>query len=254
MLLKKFLIALAISLYSVVPVFAGDSDRVRGHWQGQGAKMLNLTADQQIAWAQLKKAHLESIRASARGLRLAKERLRIGFQSSAGEGGLISLHKGEAKIRNQAAALFSLQQEIQSSQLEYQIAVWRILTPDQRLLMGVPSHQFRMGQSKGSGMRWNKGYGKSAGKSCHQGWGQGHDKNSNKRYGMGTDKGAGKRGDKGAGMRWDKGEGKDWGKGYGKNSNKRYGMGADKGAGKREDQSRGDKWQKNRKKKSFDTD
>ncbi len=86
MLLKKFLIAIAISLYSVVPVFAGDSDRVRGHWPGQGAKMLNLTADQQIAWAQLKKAHLESIRASARGLRLAKERLRIGFQSSAGEG------------------------------------------------------------------------------------------------------------------------------------------------------------------------
>ena len=214
MLLKKFLIALAISLYSVVPVFAGDSDRVRGHWQGQGAKMLNLTADQQVAWAQLKKAHLEGIRASARGLRLAKERLRIGFQSSAGEGGLISLHKGEAEIRNQAAALFSLQQEIQSSQLEYQIAVWRILTPDQRLLMGVPSHRFRMGQSKGSGIRWNKGYGKSAGKGCHQGWGQGH----------------------------------------GKSSNKRYGMGGYKDAGKRSDRSRGDKWQKNRKIKSFDSD
>ena len=214
MLLKKFLIAIAISLYSVVPVFAGDSDRVRGHWQGQGAKMLNLTADQQVAWAQLKKAHLEGIRASARGLRLAKERLRIGFQSSAGEGGLISLHKGEAEIRNQAAALFSLQQEIQSSQLEYQIAVWRILTPDQRLLMGVPSHQFRMGQSKGSGMRWDKGSGKSWGKGCDQGWGQGH----------------------------------------GKNSNKRHGMGGDKGAGKRGDQSWGDKSQKNRKKKSFDSD
>ena len=192
MLLKKFLIALAISLYSVVPVFAGDSDRVRGHWQGQGATMLNLTADQQVAWAQLKKAHLEGIRASARGLRLAKERLRIGFQSSAGEGGLISLHKGEAEIRNQAAALFSLQQEIQSSQLEYQIAVWRILTPDQRLLMGVPSHRFRRGQSKGSGMLWNKRYGKRAGKGCHQDWGQGHGKNSNKRYGMGGYKGAGK--------------------------------------------------------------
>ena len=214
MLLKKLLIAIAISLYSVVPVFAGDSDRVRGHWQGQGAEMLNLTADQQVAWAKLKKAHLEGIRTSARGLRLAKERLRIGFQSSAGEGGLISLHKGEAEIRNQAAALFSLQQEIQSNQLEYQIAVWRMLTPDQRLLMGVPSHRFRMGQSKGSGMRWNKGYGKSAGKGCHQGWGQGH----------------------------------------GKNSNKRYGMGGDKSAGKRGDQSRGDKWQKNRKKKSFDSD
>jgi Spy/CpxP family protein refolding chaperone len=213
-LLKKFLIAIAISLYSVVPVFAGDSDRVRGHWQGQGAKMLNLTADQRTAWGRLKKAHLENIRASARSLRLAKERLRIGFQSSAGEGGLISLHKGEAEIRNQAAALFSLQQEIQSSQLEYQIAVWRILTPDQRLLMGVPSHRFRMSQNKGSGIRWNKGYWKSSGKGCHQGREQGH----------------------------------------GKNSNKRFGMGGDKDAGKRGDQSRGDKWQKNRKKKSFDSD
>ena len=213
MLLTKFLIAIAISLYSVVPVFAGDSDRVRGHWQGQGAKILNLTADQQVAWAQLKKAHLEGIRASARGLRLAKERLRIGFQSSAGEGGLISLHKGEAEIRNQAAALFSLQQEIQSRQLEYQIAVWRILTPDQRLLMGVPSHRFRMGQSKGSGMRWNKGYGKSAGKGCHQGWGRG----------------------------------------LGKNSDKRCGMGGYKDAGKHSDRSRGDKWQKNRKFKSLDS-
>ena len=254
MLLKKFLIALAISLYSVVPVFAGDSDRVRGHWQGQGAKMLNLTADQQVAWAQLKKAHLEGIRASARGLRLAKERLRIGFQSSAGEGGLISLHKGEAEIRNQAAALFSLQQEIQSSQLEYQIAVWRILTPDQRLLMGVPSHRFRMGQSKGSGMRWNKGYGKNAGKGCHQGWGQGHGKNSNKRYGLSQKKGAGMRWKKCSGKTWGKGCNQSWGQGYGKKSNKRHGMRGDKGAGKRGDRSRGDKSQKNRKKKSFDSD
>ena len=159
-LLKKFLLAFAIALYSVVPVFAGDSDRVRSHWQWQGAKMLNFTSDQQIAWEQLKKAHLKGMRTSVRGLRLAKERLRIAFQSSAGEEGLISRHKGEAEIRNQAAALFSLQQEIRSSQLEYQIAVWRILTPDQRLLVGVPSHRFLRGQSKGSGLRWDKGAGK----------------------------------------------------------------------------------------------
>ena len=44
MLLKKFLITLAIALYSVVPVVAGDSDRARGHGQGHGAKMLNLKA------------------------------------------------------------------------------------------------------------------------------------------------------------------------------------------------------------------
>jgi len=213
-LLKKFLLAFAIALYAVVPVFAGDSDRVRSHWQWQGAKMLNFTADQQTAWAQLKKAHLEGMRTSARGLRLAKERLRIAFQSSAGEEGLISRHKGEAEIRNQAAALFSLQQEIRSSQLEYQIAVWRILTPDQRLLVGVPSHRFLRGQSKGSGLRWDKGHRKSWGKGCGQGWGQG----------------------------------------YGKNWNRRHGMGGDKGAGKRGERPRGDKWQKTRKKKYFASD
>ena len=47
MLLKKFLMALAIALYSVVPVVAGDSDRARGHGQGHGAKMLNLKAGEE---------------------------------------------------------------------------------------------------------------------------------------------------------------------------------------------------------------
>ena len=164
MLSKKFLIALAISLYSVAPVFAGDSDRVRGHWQWQGAKMLNLKADQETAWAHLKKAHLEGMRASARDLRLTKKRLRTAFQSGAGGEGLISRYKHE-----------------------YQIAVGRSLTRHQRLLVGVPSHRFRRGQSKCSGMRWDNGAGKS--------WGQVHGKSANKRYGIGGDKGAGKRGD-----------------------------------------------------------
>ena len=214
--------ALAIALYSVVPVVAGDNDRARGHGQGHGAKMGNLNAHQQPAWGHLKKAHLGGLRGSARDLRLTKERWRIAFQRSAGEEGLISRYKRE-----------------------YQLAIGRHLTPDQQPLVGGPSHRFPMGRSKGAGLHGDKGAGKS--------WVKGYGKNSNKRYGMGTDKG-GKRGDKGAGMRWDKGEGKDWGKGYGKNSNKRYGMSADKGVGKRGDRSRGDKWQKNRKKKSFDTD
>ena len=134
MLLKKFLMALAIALYSVVPVFAGDSDRARGHGQGHGAKMLNLKA---------------------------------------GEEGLISRYKRE-----------------------YQIAIGRHLTPDQRPLVGVPSHQFRRGQSKGTGLHWGKGSGK--------GWGKGYGKNSNKRYGMGGYKDAGKRGDQSRGDKWQK--------------------------------------------------
>ena len=47
MLLKKFLITLAIALYSVVPVVAGDNARARGHGQGHGAKMLNLKAGEE---------------------------------------------------------------------------------------------------------------------------------------------------------------------------------------------------------------
>ena len=172
-LLKKFLIALAISLYSVAPVFAGDSDRARGHWQGQGAKMLNFKAHQHPAWGYLKKVHLEGMRVSAGDLRLTKKRLRTAFQSGAGEEGLISRYKRE-----------------------YQIAVGRSFAPYQRLFVGVPSHRFRRGQSKCSGIRWDKGDGK--------GWGKGHGKNSNKRYGMGGDKGAGKRGDRSRVDKWQK--------------------------------------------------
>ncbi len=180
-LLKKFLMVLAIALYSVVPVFAGDSDRARGHWQGQGAKMLNFKAHQHPAWGHLKKAHLEGIRASAGDLRLTMKRLRTAFQSGAGGEGLISRYKHE-----------------------YQIAVGRNLARHQRLLVGVPSHRFRRGQSKGSGIRWDKGSGKSWGKSCDQGWGQMYGKNSNKRHGMGGDKGAVKCEDRSRGEKWQK--------------------------------------------------
>ena len=172
-LLKKFLITLAVTLYSVVPVFAGDSDRVRGHWRGQGAKMLNLKAHQQPAWGHLKKAHLGGMRASARDLRLSKKRRRIAFQGSAGEVGLISRYKRE-----------------------YQIAIGRHLTPAQQPLVGGPSHRFPMGRSKGAGLHGDKGAGK--------GWCKGYGKNSNKRYGMGGYKDAGKRSDRSRGDKWQK--------------------------------------------------
>ena len=181
MLSKKFLIALAISLYSVAPVFAGDSDRVRGHWQWQGAKMLNLKADQETAWAHLKKAHLEGMRVSAQDLRLMKKRFRIAFQGSTDGVGLISRYKRE-----------------------YQIAVGQSFARHQRLIVGVPRDRFRRGQSKGSGMHWEKGSGKSWGKGCNQGWGKGHSKNSKNRYGLSQKKGAGMRWDKGAGKRRDR--------------------------------------------------
>ena len=214
-LLKKFLITLAVTLYSVVPVFAGDSDRVRGHWRGQGAKMLNLKAHQQPAWGHLKKAHLGGMRASARDLQLTKKQLRIAFQSRVGKEGLISHYKRE-----------------------YQIAVGRSLTRHHRLLMGVPSHLFCSNQSKGSG----------------KSWGQGHGKSSKKRDGMGGDKCAGKRGDKGDGKGWGKSYSKNSNKRHGMGQSKNSRLLWNKGAGKRGDRSRGDKSQKNRKKKSFDSD
>ena len=145
-LLKKFLIALAIALYSVAPVFAGDSDRVRGHWQWQGLKMLDLTVDQQTVWTQLKLAHLEDMQASVQDFRLTKKRLRIAFQSSAGKEGLISHYKRE-----------------------YQIAVGQSLTPYQRL--------------QGSGKSWGQGHGKNSNKRHGMGWDKGAGKRGDRSRG-----------------------------------------------------------------------
>lgn len=194
LLSKKFLISFAIVIFSVVPAYAGDRDRC--HWQS--AKMLNLTANQKTEWAQLKRAHLENMRTSARDLRLAYERLQIAFQSSTGEDdGLISRHKGEIEIRKQATAWFSIQQENRSNQLEYQIAVWRILTPDQRLLVGIPNHRLlSMDRNKGSWLHRVKGR--------KEGWGQGYRGSWNKRHGMAWDKGTGNRRGQSHGDSWKK--------------------------------------------------
>ena len=140
MLLKKLLIFIAISLYSVVPVVASDNGQVRGHWPGHSAKMLNVKAHQRTA-------------------------CRIAVQSSADGEGLISRYKRE-----------------------YHIAIARSLTPDQRRLVDIPSHRFRMDQSKGSG----------------KSWGQGYSDGSKKRYGMRGGKGSGKRGDQSRGDEWQK--------------------------------------------------
>ena len=64
MLLKKFLITLAIALYSVVPVGAGDNDRARGHGQGHGAKMLNLKAGEAGLISRYKREYQLAVRRS----------------------------------------------------------------------------------------------------------------------------------------------------------------------------------------------
>ena len=143
--------------------------------------MLNLKADQQTAWAHLKKAYLKGMRGSVQDLRLRKKRFRIAFQGSTDGVGLISRYKRE-----------------------YQIVIGQSLSRHQRFLEGMPSDRFRRDQIKGSGMHRKKGSGKSWGKGCNQGWGKGHSKNSKNRYGLSQKKGAGMRWDKGAGKRRDR--------------------------------------------------
>ena len=63
-LLKKFLMALAIALYSVVPVVAGDNDRARGHGQGHGAKMGNLKAGEEGLISRYKREYQLAVRRS----------------------------------------------------------------------------------------------------------------------------------------------------------------------------------------------
>ena len=100
--------------------------------------MLNLTEDQLARWEDLKKAQQKTIRSYSLELRATRELLKIAFQTS----------DNEADIREKAEALSSLLLTIRSSQLDYQIDIWKILTPDQRLLVGVPGTRLGIGENK----------------------------------------------------------------------------------------------------------
>ena len=159
MLSKKILIPLTVVLLSAPTVFADSGDRTAGNHKTHGAGMLNLTAEQKTELRELAKTQREVLRDNLLALRAAGVRLRIAFQSS----------DSEEEIRIQAAALSALKAQIDDTRLEQRIAVWRILTPDQRLLMPLQGQRPAMAQGyqrdKGKGhrgfrdRRWGKDWG-----------------------------------------------------------------------------------------------
>ena len=159
MLSKKILIFLAIVFLSAPIVFADSGDRTTSDQKMHGAGMLNLTAEQKTELRELTKTQREVSRDNLLALRAAGVRLRIAFQSS----------DSEEEIRIQAAALSALKAQIDAARLDHQIAVWRILTPDQRLLMPQQGRRSAMAPSyqrgKGKGSRgfldrkWGKDWG-----------------------------------------------------------------------------------------------
>ena len=165
MLSKKILIPLTALLLSTTTVFADSGDRTAGDQKMHGAGMLNLTEEQKTELRELVKTQREVLRDSLLALRAAGVRLRIAFQSS----------DSEEEIRIQAAALSALKAQIDAARLDHQIAVWRILTPDQRLLMPQQGRLSVMapGYQRGEGEDHRRFRDRKKGK----GWGNKHSMN-----------------------------------------------------------------------------
>jgi Spy/CpxP family protein refolding chaperone len=162
MLSKKILIPLTALLLSAPIVLADSGSRTASNQKMLGAGMLNLTEEQKTELRELTKTQREVLRDNLLALRAAGARLRIAFQSSDSEEG----------IRTQAVALSALKAQIDAARLEQWIAVWRILTPDQRLLMPQQSHWsaiapgYRKGKETNHRAFWDRKRGK--------GWGGKH--------------------------------------------------------------------------------
>jgi Spy/CpxP family protein refolding chaperone len=165
MLSNKILIPLTALLLSATTVFADSGDRTASDQKMHATDILNLTEEQKTELRELIKTQREMLRDSLMALRAAEVRLRIAFQSS----------DSEEEIRTQAAALSALKAQIADTRLERQIAAWRILTPDQRLLMPRQGQQPAMAkgyqQGKGKGHRGLRDH--KSGK----GWGNKHSMN-----------------------------------------------------------------------------
>ena len=163
MLSKKILIPLTVVLLSVPIVFADSGNRTAGDQKMHGAGMLNLTEEQKSELRELMKAHRVVLKDNLLALRAAGVRLRIAFQSS----------NNEEKIRAQAAALSVLKAQVDATRLEQRIAVWRILTPDQRLLMPRQGQRPAMAQ----GYQRGKGHRGFRDRSWGKDWGNKHSMN-----------------------------------------------------------------------------
>ena len=160
MLSKIILIPLTVVLLSAPTAFADSGGRTAGDQKMHGAGMLNLTEEQKPELRELMKTQQEVLRDNLLALRAAGVRLRIAFQSS----------ESEEAIRTKAAALSALKSQIDAAILDHQIAVWRILTPDQRLLMpqrgrrSARAASYQRGKGKGHrefrDHKWGKDWGK----------------------------------------------------------------------------------------------
>ena len=168
MVSKKILIPLTVVFLSAPTVFADSGDRTAGHQKMHGAGMLNLTAEQKTELRELTKTQREVSRDNLLALRAAGVRLRIAFQSS----------DSEEEIRIQAAALSALKAQIDAARLDHQIAVWRMLTPDQRLLMPQQGRRSAMmlGYQRGKG----KGHRKFRDRKWGKDWSHKHTMNRKK--------------------------------------------------------------------------
>ena len=187
MLSKTISIPLTVVLLTIPTVFANSGDRTAGDQKMHGAGMLNLTAEQKTELRELTRTQREVLRDNLLTLRAAGVRLRIAFQSS----------DSEEEIRIQAAALSALKTQIDAARLDHQIAVWRILTPDQRLLMPQQGRRsamapgYKMGKGKDHrkfrdrkwGKDWNNKHTMNRKKSSADKWGKSRkDSDSKKEY------------------------------------------------------------------------
>ena len=187
MLPKKFLIFLTVVFLSAPIVFADSGNRTASGQKIHGAGMLNLTAEQKIELRELTETQREVLRDNLLALRAAGVRLRITFQSS----------DSEEEIRIQAAALSALKTQIDAARLDHQIAIWGILTPDQRLLMpqqgrwSAMAPGYQRGKGKGHrkfrdrkwGKDWSHKHTMSRKKSGADKWGKSRkDSDSKKEY------------------------------------------------------------------------
>lgn len=162
MFVKQFFLILTICLYSVSPVFAGNTDQaqVRGHWQDTKMRDLKAHPQTQLARWCLNSSHLKSMCPIKWDLQLMKKPRRMELQSGVEGKGLISRYKHK-----------------------YEISVGRNPIPNRRLLMDLPSHKIHKKQSQRSCMRWDKNSGRNSGQDCGR--------NSNKRNDLAESQGTG---------------------------------------------------------------
>jgi len=159
--MKKLLMIMAV--FFLVAAVAVPSFAYRG-WRGQGDSPcgnitripgLNLTADQKAKVTEMQKNHLKDVKP-----------LRDKMFSKQGDLRLLWLEKNpdQAKITAADKEIRSIRDQIHDKRTDYQWAVYKLLTPEQRerlISSGKAGHCF--GGGSGPGMGHGKGHGPGPG-------------------------------------------------------------------------------------------